>query len=91
MAKWRTGKKLGRTLYRDGVCVGMVDSSLVAEEIVVGLNACDEVVAAVARFVAVQEGWLHADELPVKVPADWAEAYIALHAIRELAIRRGTT
>jgi hypothetical protein len=33
MAKWRTGKKLGRTLYRDGVCVGMVDSSLVAEAI----------------------------------------------------------
>jgi hypothetical protein len=31
---WRTGKKLGRTLYRDEVCVGIVDTPEIANEIV---------------------------------------------------------
>lgn len=37
--RWRVGRKLGRTLYRDNVCVGMVDSPEVAGEIVAAMNA----------------------------------------------------
>jgi len=37
--RWRTGRKLGRTLYRDDVCVGMVDDTMIAAEIVVAMNA----------------------------------------------------
>jgi len=36
---WRTGRKLGRTLYRDEVCVGMVDTPELAAEVVAALNA----------------------------------------------------
>jgi hypothetical protein len=36
--RWRVGRKLGRTLYRDGRCVGMVDSPELAAEIVSSLN-----------------------------------------------------
>lgn len=39
MSRWRVGRKLGRTLYRDDVCVGMVDTPELAAEIVVALNA----------------------------------------------------
>jgi hypothetical protein len=38
MAKWRVGRKLGRTLYKDDVCVGMVDTSALAAEIVATMN-----------------------------------------------------
>ena len=40
MAKrtWRVGGKLGRTLYKNGACVGMVDSPELATEIVRALN-----------------------------------------------------
>ena len=34
MMVWRVGRKLGRTLYLDDECVGMVDSPELAEEIV---------------------------------------------------------
>jgi hypothetical protein len=34
MATWRVGRKLGRTLYRDDQCVGMVDTPELASEIV---------------------------------------------------------
>jgi hypothetical protein len=36
---WRVGRKLGRTLYRDGVCVGMVDTVEIAEAIAAAMNA----------------------------------------------------
>jgi hypothetical protein len=38
MTVWRVGRKLGRTLYKDDVCVGMVDSVALAEEIVATMN-----------------------------------------------------
>jgi uncharacterized protein (DUF433 family) len=37
--RWRVGSKLGRTLYLDDVCVGMVDSPKIAERIVERMNA----------------------------------------------------
>lgn len=37
--RWRVGTKLGRTLYRDGVCVGMLDTPELAREVVAALNA----------------------------------------------------
>ena len=37
--RWRTGRKLGRTLYFDDVCVGMVDRPEMAEAIVCAMNA----------------------------------------------------
>jgi hypothetical protein len=47
MAEWRSGTKTGRTLWRDEVLVGMVDSpeiaAEIAAEIVEGLNLLDEV------------------------------------------------
>ena len=36
--RWRVGRKLGRTLYVDGVCVGMVDTTTLAEAIVYTMN-----------------------------------------------------
>jgi hypothetical protein len=38
MATWRVGVKLGRTLYKDDVCVGMVDTPALAEEICARMN-----------------------------------------------------
>ena len=34
MSQWRTDGKLGRTLYKDEECIGMVDTPELAEEIV---------------------------------------------------------
>ncbi len=39
MARWRVGRKLGRTLYKDEVCIGMVDTPALAAEIVARMNA----------------------------------------------------
>ena len=36
--RWRTGTKLGRTLYLDDVCIGMVDSPRLADRIVERMN-----------------------------------------------------
>ena len=36
--RWRVGRKLGRTLYLDGQCVGMVDTPALAEAMVIALN-----------------------------------------------------
>jgi hypothetical protein len=36
--RWRVGQKLGRTLYRNEVCVGMVDTPELAKEIVAAMN-----------------------------------------------------
>jgi hypothetical protein len=37
--RWRVGRKLGRTLYRDDRIVGMVDTKEIAAEIVEAMNA----------------------------------------------------
>jgi hypothetical protein len=42
MTRWRVGTKLGRTLYRDEVCVGMVDTPEIAAAIVAAMNREDE-------------------------------------------------
>ena len=39
MATWRVGRKLGRTIYLNEVCVGMVDTKLLADDIVAAMNA----------------------------------------------------
>jgi hypothetical protein len=36
--RWRVGRKLGRTLYFDDVCVGMVDTPELAARIVARMN-----------------------------------------------------
>lgn len=36
---WRQGNKLGRTLYIDNVCIGMVDTPAIAKSIVAAMNA----------------------------------------------------
>lgn len=36
--KWRVGRKLGRTLYVDDQCVGMVDDESIAADIVNAMN-----------------------------------------------------
>lgn len=38
MSQWRVGRKLGRTLYRDEVCAGMVDTPALAADIVATMN-----------------------------------------------------
>jgi hypothetical protein len=35
---WRVGRKLGRTLYLDGVCIGMLDDARVAALVVEALE-----------------------------------------------------
>lgn len=40
--RWRVGAKLGRTLYRDEVFVGTVDTREIAEEIVRTMNGAGE-------------------------------------------------
>lgn len=42
MATWRVGRKLGRTLYKDDVVVGMVDTPELASEIVGVMNGPDD-------------------------------------------------
>lgn len=37
-ARWRVGRKLGRTLYRDDECVGMLDTPELGAEVVAALN-----------------------------------------------------
>jgi hypothetical protein len=46
MAIWRVGTKLGRTLYKDGQCVGMVDTPELASEIVSAMTRLDEILRA---------------------------------------------
>lgn len=41
MATWRVGRKLGRTLYKDDACVGMVDTPELAALIVETMNGPD--------------------------------------------------
>ena len=42
MSTWRVGRKLGRTLYKDEVCVGMVDSPELAKAICDTMNGGQE-------------------------------------------------
>jgi hypothetical protein len=57
--RWRVGRKLGRTLYRDGECVGMVDDETTAGVIVHALNeygrAVDGLDAALRRAEAAEK------------------------------------
>lgn len=39
MAEWRTGRKVGRTIYRDEVLVGVMDTPELAAEVVAALGA----------------------------------------------------
>jgi len=39
---WRVGRKLGRTLYKDDTCVGMVDTPDLAADIVGAMNGPDD-------------------------------------------------
>jgi hypothetical protein len=50
MKTWRVGRKLGRTLYCDDVCVGMVDTPELAAEIVAAMNK-DQLAVTSARAV----------------------------------------
>jgi hypothetical protein len=43
---WRVGRKLGRTLYKDDICVGMVDTPELARAIVLAMNAKEVIKAA---------------------------------------------
>lgn len=43
---WRVGRKLGRTLYLDDVCVGMVDTPELAERIVRAMYSLDVIAGA---------------------------------------------
>ena len=36
---WRVGRKVGRTIYRHGQLVGLVDTAAIAAEIVEAMNA----------------------------------------------------
>lgn len=51
MIGWRVGKKLGRTLYLDDACVGMVDTPELAKRIVDSMNSFDEMVRLARAFV----------------------------------------
>lgn len=55
---WRVGRKLGRTIYRNDVCVGMVDTEALAHEIVNRMNEphwCNE-----CEGVGEHESWCSA-------------------------------
>lgn len=54
MAKWRTGKKLGRTIYRDDEVVGMVDTPAIAAQLVDAANGRARKVEQTATHRAVQ-------------------------------------
>jgi hypothetical protein len=57
--RWRVGRKLGRTLYRDDQVVGMVDTPEIAAEIVAAMN--------LAEHNAKAAGWVAQDN-PSLVP-----------------------
>jgi len=44
--RWRVGRKVGRTVYRDGVLVGVLDTPELAAQAVAALNAQDDAVRA---------------------------------------------
>lgn len=51
MAEWRAGRTVGRTIYRDDVLVGLMDTPELAAEVVAALNGptrmCGHVTAGV--------------------------------------------
>jgi hypothetical protein len=49
VAEWRAGRSTGRTLWRDEQLVGMVDSPVVAAEIVETMNRVDRLLDEVER------------------------------------------
>lgn len=44
MSRWRVGRKLGRTLYRDEEFVGTMDTKEIAAEIIQAMNARERVI-----------------------------------------------
>jgi hypothetical protein len=53
---WRTGRKLGRTLYHDDTCVGMLDTPDIAARVAAALNRADLLTARVEELERVAEG-----------------------------------
>lgn len=42
MSEWRTGRKVGRTIYRDDVLVGVMDTPELATSVVESINVIAE-------------------------------------------------
>lgn len=89
--RWRAGRKLGRTLYRDGQCVGMVDSVEIAEAIVAAMNYAQPPVPKFAR-VPTPEGEETLDALLARLArAPWScgveEGHVLLAEVRRLRDR----
>lgn len=53
MPPWRVGRNLGRTLYLDDECVGMLDDARLARALVEGLALLDEL----AERELAPDGW----------------------------------
>jgi hypothetical protein len=50
LPRWRVGRKLGRTLYLNDQCVGMVDTPEMAADIVAAMNAIPRCVRCGAPY-----------------------------------------
>ena len=67
--RWRVGRKLGRTLYRDDECIGMVDTRALAAQIVDAMNRLDALdVPMVATCFACQPSREGTMASPVPTP-----------------------
>jgi hypothetical protein len=86
-SRWRTGRKLGRTLYLDEACVGMVDSAAIASEIVAAMNAI-EAAEAPSDDPAFLEAHVAEDTRQWKAHADAAYARGLASGERALAEER---
>lgn len=62
MTEWRTGSKLGRTLYRDEVFVGCMDTPELAAEVVAALNGRLRALAPAERIAATLDDTGHGCE-----------------------------
>lgn len=58
--RWRVGKKLGRTLYRAGKLVGLVDTEEIAADVVAAMNGDQS--AEIARLRAELRGCVQSFE-----------------------------
>lgn len=61
MTRWRVGRSppVGRTLYRDEVFVGTVDSAEIALEIVEAMNAAEPLVCCTCKLTSAEEPSVH--------------------------------
>ncbi len=62
---WRVGRTLGRTLYKDGIVVGMVDTVALAEDIVEAMNGelAEQFAAVRAEERAAIAAWLREEQV----------------------------